>query len=302
MRRRAAEIESAAEAEIRLHPGPADLQGPVESKRARLTNVAGEWASFDQAAVSRVLGEAEPADISDLCGALESASAIIQRVVSLLDEDLVTTVSDVESLSCGALVSDDAASLLLRLAEIVEQRPWIFARPEMRTIRPWAQQYDPALMTGLRRATPAEAQNFSARISRSLADHADELRKAGTNGYGFHFGMFNHPDAPLRHQMALYRWFDADDRLLYIGITGDLGVRTAAHTKGSSWMDFAASRSVQHYWDRFTVERAEVKAIKQERPLFNRQHNDTPEARQRLVEYLIEKGRTDLLRPAVSRG
>lgn len=101
---------------------------------------------------------------------------------------------------------------------------------------------------------------------------------------------------------ALYRWFDCDRLLLYVGVSMDLGSRQNSHVKKSSFMQFAAEATVERYPTRQYSEWAERRAIKNERPLFNHQHNDTPEARRRLVEYLIEKGRTDLLLPAVSRG
>jgi hypothetical protein len=50
------------------------------------------------------------------------------------------------------------------------------------------------------------------------------------------------------------------------------------------------------------AESAEIQAIKAEKLLFNGAHNNSPEAGRRLVEYLIDRGRTDLLAPAVSRG
>ena len=101
---------------------------------------------------------------------------------------------------------------------------------------------------------------------------------------------------------ALYRWYDADDLLLYIGITNDPHVRQSSHAKKSSWADFAVRGTIERYSSRPDAEAAEKFAIESERPLFNHQHNDTPEARQRLVAYLVEHGRMDLLAPAVSRG
>jgi predicted GIY-YIG superfamily endonuclease len=101
---------------------------------------------------------------------------------------------------------------------------------------------------------------------------------------------------------ALYRWYDERDRLLYIGISDGLTGRVSDHVSGSSWMDFAARSTIERIADRSEAERAEIAAIKAEHPLFNHQHNNTPEARRRLVEYLIERDRLDLLAPAVSRG
>lgn len=94
---------------------------------------------------------------------------------------------------------------------------------------------------------------------------------------------------------ALYRWYDAEGALLYIGITGHLPTRQAIHAKNSAWSEFAALSRVEHYADRATAEAAEVAAILAEMPIFNRQHNDTPEARRRLVDYLTQNARLDLL-------
>lgn len=101
---------------------------------------------------------------------------------------------------------------------------------------------------------------------------------------------------------ALYRWFDVADALLYVGISDGLSTRTGSHIKASSWMDFAARSTIERYPDRDEAKVAEKAAIKAEHPLFNHQHNDTPEARRRLVEYLLAQDRIDLLAPAVSRG
>lgn len=101
--------------------------------------------------------------------------------------------------------------------------------------------------------------------------------------------------------VALYRWYDIDDALLYVGISSELPVRVNAHFKRSTWMEFAVRSSVARYETREEAEAAEEAAIKAEHPLFNQTHNNTPESRERLVEYLVMRGRTDLLAPAVSR-
>lgn len=101
---------------------------------------------------------------------------------------------------------------------------------------------------------------------------------------------------------ALYRWFDWDDHLLYVGITRSLAARQDSHSLKSSWSRFAARCTVERAPDRASVELMEYHAIKGEKPLFNHTHNDTPEARQRLVQYLTEQGHLDLLAPILSRG
>lgn len=112
------------------------------------------------------------------------------------------------------------------------------------------------------------------------------------------------PEMPTAPDLetALYRWWDADGLLLYIGISDDLATRTSNHVKASSWMDFAALCKITRFTTRNEAAAAETEAIKAERPLFNDRHNRSPEAQRRLVEYLVKHGRADLLMPAVSRG
>ena len=109
-------------------------------------------------------------------------------------------------------------------------------------------------------------------------------------------------DAADCRETALYRWYDDADLLLYVGISGNLGSRTKGHVKGSSWMEFVARSTVERHPRRSVALGAEEAAIKAEHPIFNFQHNNTPEARRRLVKYLVEHGYTDMLVPAVSRG
>jgi hypothetical protein len=103
-----------------------------------------------------------------------------------------------------------------------------------------------------------------------------------------------------REQFALYRYFDRNGRLLYIGISGGLSNRVSGHIAKSRWMQLAASSTIERYGTLTEVKAAEVAAIKAEHPLFNRQHNDTSEARNRLHAYLVEVGRQDLI-PASPR-
>jgi predicted GIY-YIG superfamily endonuclease len=101
---------------------------------------------------------------------------------------------------------------------------------------------------------------------------------------------------------ALYRYYAEQDALLYVGISDELWRRTEAHTKASAWMDFAVRSTIERHSTRKEAEAAETAAIKAEQPLFNDIHNRTPEAKARLVAFLIEHGRADLLAPSVSRG
>ena len=103
-------------------------------------------------------------------------------------------------------------------------------------------------------------------------------------------------------ETKLYRWYDEDDLLLYVGISDKLGSRTRGHAMGSSWMDFAVRSTIERYPSRPAALAIEEAAIKAEKPLFNFQHNQSPDAQRHLVHYLIKHGRTDLLTPSVSRG
>jgi hypothetical protein len=67
-------------------------------------------------------------------------------------------------------------------------------------------------------------------------------------------------------------------------------------------MEFAARSTIEKYDSRREAEECEVSAIRTERPLFNLAHNDEPGAERRLVDYLIDHDRRDLLQPVVSRG
>jgi hypothetical protein len=67
-------------------------------------------------------------------------------------------------------------------------------------------------------------------------------------------------------------------------------------------MEFAVRSTIARYPTRPEAKAAETVAIKTERPIFNKHENDTPDARRRVVEYLIERDRLDLIAPAVTRG
>lgn len=75
---------------------------------------------------------------------------------------------------------------------------------------------------------------------------------------------------------ALYRFYDRSGRLLYIGITMDLGGRWGAHNRDKPWWREVASATVEHYPSREAVLAAEKAAIKAERPVHNVVHNKTP--------------------------
>lgn len=75
---------------------------------------------------------------------------------------------------------------------------------------------------------------------------------------------------------ALYRYFDADDGLLYIGISNDPAFRWKAHRYGSGrniWPTEAVRRTIEWHDSRPLSLKAEETAIKAERPRYNEKHN-----------------------------
>lgn len=82
-------------------------------------------------------------------------------------------------------------------------------------------------------------------------------------------------DTPSAEPTALYRYFDADDGLLYIGISRDPDARWTAHLYESKapWCQLAAARTLEWHPSRDEAARAEIAAIRAERPRFNGSHN-----------------------------
>jgi predicted GIY-YIG superfamily endonuclease len=71
---------------------------------------------------------------------------------------------------------------------------------------------------------------------------------------------------------TLYRFFDAQDRLLYVGITGDVTKRWRDHHRQKPWMKDVARATLTHYGSREELAVAEVQAIQTERPVHNVVH------------------------------
>lgn len=108
------------------------------------------------------------------------------------------------------------------------------------------------------------------------------------------------PAATNQRPCALYRWHDDRLNLLYVGITHDIKQRSAGHARKSCWWVFATRQDIEWFPNRAAAEAAERSAIKNERPIFNRQHNDTPTARQKIADYLSVKDRMDLFVAAMT--
>lgn len=70
---------------------------------------------------------------------------------------------------------------------------------------------------------------------------------------------------------ALYRHYDEHSILLYIGITNDPDMRVALHAYTAEWLHYSARCDVEWHDTRPAALAAERAAIRDERPLFNRQ-------------------------------
>lgn len=103
----------------------------------------------------------------------------------------------------------------------------------------------------------------------------------GLDGKAQHH-FFAPPEQPRRlrgrttEDHLLYRFFDAEGVLLYVGITSDLSMRFSTHSVERWWWGRWAYSTVVRYHSRAALEAAERKAIKSEKPLHNVVHNKAP--------------------------
>lgn len=71
---------------------------------------------------------------------------------------------------------------------------------------------------------------------------------------------------------ALYRFFDAKNRLLYVGITGDLANRFSGHRRDKPWWRDVITIRIERFDTRGELAAAEVRAIEHEHPKYNKIH------------------------------
>lgn len=72
-----------------------------------------------------------------------------------------------------------------------------------------------------------------------------------------------------RRRTALYRLFDAEGRLLYVGIAFDPPDRWRGHAREKSWWPDVVERRVEWHETRHAAGAAEISAIQTEKPLYN---------------------------------
>jgi hypothetical protein len=71
----------------------------------------------------------------------------------------------------------------------------------------------------------------------------------------------------------LYRHYDAQGRLLYVGISSSALLRMAAHKVNASWFNDVARIEIEAHPSRKAAQAAEAAAIESEKPLHNYIHN-----------------------------
>ena len=79
-------------------------------------------------------------------------------------------------------------------------------------------------------------------------------------------------DSTRAQRTALYRMFDADDVLLYVGISYVVPARMEWHARYQPWWPQVARRIVEWYGNRDLAEAAEKAAIRAEKPRHNVTH------------------------------
>lgn len=88
---------------------------------------------------------------------------------------------------------------------------------------------------------------------------------------------------------APYRLYDADDRLLYVGITVNPKARWSAHARDKHWWPEVARKTIEWFETRKSAERIEKIEVEEEGPAYNKVFNG-PERRVEL--YNEELART----------
>lgn len=93
---------------------------------------------------------------------------------------------------------------------------------------------------------------------------------------------------------ALYRHYDADGVLLYVGITNDPGKRWNQHRGDKAWWEEVKLTRLEHFASRPEVLAAEKRAISDERPRWNIANNAGGRAYWQRVEDAVQSFVEDL--------
>lgn len=75
----------------------------------------------------------------------------------------------------------------------------------------------------------------------------------------------------MGEQTVLYRYFDKDDVLLYVGISNNFILRLYQHERDKGWAEYISSITLSRFPDRKAALFAEYNAILNENPVHNKQ-------------------------------
>lgn len=84
--------------------------------------------------------------------------------------------------------------------------------------------------------------------------------------------------APDEERVSLYRLYNSEEELLYVGISNDPNHRWHRHVGDKPWASEVAMRVFEWLPSRAEAEAAEVKAIRREKPKYNILHTAEPKA------------------------
>jgi hypothetical protein len=97
---------------------------------------------------------------------------------------------------------------------------------------------------------------------------------------------------------SVYRYYDSDGALVYVGITARGVQRQNEHNALAEWWRYVARQDVEHYLTREAAAAREIELIARFRPPFNRQYN--PDHERLRDDYL--DSRSEIEGAAVARG
>lgn len=106
---------------------------------------------------------------------------------------------------------------------------------------------------------------------------------------------------PMNGRTALYRLYDSEDRLIYVGITSDLTARWRAHQRDKYWWPEVARKAIEWFETRKSAERIEKIEIEEESPLYNKVFNG-PQRRTELYNEALARTRKAEVRDSKPRG
>lgn len=81
----------------------------------------------------------------------------------------------------------------------------------------------------------------------------------------------------FRDIYILYRCFNKKDELLYVGKTLRPAYRFSEHKRDKHWWSKVVKIKLQHFKDSKELAKAETKAIKKEKPIYNSKHLENRE-------------------------